>query len=179
MKIRELLAHLGHGGKHPVVDTVERIQGRERDLVFLSMTLSDPDLLAGESEFLFLPNRFNVAMTRARKKLVVISSPSFFRALPRHGARLADVNVLKRWYFSHRASAVDATDLARHALVALNGKRSEEEAATNHESASSITDTTTTKGNMNDAGSTSSPRSMTSRVTRHDDASVDARGIDD
>ncbi|MCA9320218.1 MAG: AAA family ATPase [Planctomycetes bacterium] len=126
VKIREYLAKVGLTGADPMVDTVERIQGQERDLVFLSMTLSDPEILAAEAGFLFLPNRFNVAITRARRKLVVVASPRFFRALPPSEAlggptpaTLDDLNVLKRWYFRQRASAVDATHEARCALKEL------------------------------------------------------------
>ncbi len=126
VKIREFLGRLGFHGPHPQVDTVERIQGQERDLVFLSMTLSDRDAMARGAEFLFLPNRFNVAITRARKKLVVTASPALFRALPRPEALvgaepplLHDLNVLKRWYFHHRTRAVDVTDRAFEALSEL------------------------------------------------------------
>ena len=126
VKIREFLGLLGFHGPHPQVDTVERIQGQERDLVFLSMTLSDRDAMARGAEFLFLPNRFNVAITRARKKLVVTASPALFRALPRPEALvgaepplLDDLNVLKRWYFRHRTRAVDVTDRAFDALSDL------------------------------------------------------------
>ncbi len=122
VKIRENLARLGHRGSHPVVDTVERIQGQERDLIILSMTLSDPDVMARELQFLFLPNRVNVSLTRARRKLVVIASFEFFRALPRPYALsaagpspLQSVNVLKRWYFRHKPFAKEATMMAAEA----------------------------------------------------------------
>lgn len=130
VRIAELVAGMGHVPS-PLIDTVERIQGQERDLIILSMTLSDPDVLAAESEFLFLPNRFNVAVTRARKKLIVIASPLFFRALPRHYAldgdatrQLVAMNVLKRWYLLHRSQSLDATLTAKEALR-LASSRSE------------------------------------------------------
>ena len=44
-------------------------QGQERDIVYISMTRSNPDNRIG---FLSDIRRMNVAMTRARKKLVVI-----------------------------------------------------------------------------------------------------------
>ena len=119
VKIREMLASRGLSGAHPMVDTVERIQGRERDLIILSMTLSDPDVLSAEADFLFLPHRFNVAITRARRKLIVVASARFFRTLPRPEALaargrspLTSLNVLKRWYFEHRSTAIDATTTA-------------------------------------------------------------------
>lgn len=47
------------------VDTVERFQGRERDVIFLSLTTSR------WSSFVFDPRRLNVALTRARYKVVI------------------------------------------------------------------------------------------------------------
>ena len=64
----------------PLVDTVERVQGAERDVILFGLTASDPDHLL--SEFLNSPNRLNVAMTRARTKLIIIGSRAFFSALP-------------------------------------------------------------------------------------------------
>jgi superfamily II DNA/RNA helicase/predicted RecB family nuclease len=64
----------------PLIDTVERVQGAERDVILFAFTTSDPDHTA--SEFLNNPNRFNVAITRARHKLIVIGSNAFFSAIP-------------------------------------------------------------------------------------------------
>ena len=60
----------------PVIDTVERLQGAEREVILFSVTTSDPD--QRENPFLNNPNRFNVAVTRARHKLVVVGSSAFF-----------------------------------------------------------------------------------------------------
>lgn len=70
----------------PVIDTVERLQGAERDVVLFSLTTSDPDHL--DSPFLNNPNRFNVAITRARHKLIVVGSRAFFALVPRTEAGL-------------------------------------------------------------------------------------------
>jgi predicted DNA helicase len=51
------------------VNTIDSFQGQERDIVYISMTRSNTD---GEIGFLSDIRRMNVAMTRARKKLVVI-----------------------------------------------------------------------------------------------------------
>jgi len=64
----------------PLVDTIERVQGAERDVIIFGVTSSDPDHLL--SEFLNSPNRLNVAMTRAKTKLIVIGSRAFFSAIP-------------------------------------------------------------------------------------------------
>lgn len=76
----------------PVIDTVERIQGQERELVVVSLVASDPDHLAGDAAaFFYSGNRLNVTITRARTKLIVVASPLAFTAFPKTLAGLADV----------------------------------------------------------------------------------------
>lgn len=72
--------------KYPKIDTVERMQGQEFDLVLFSATVSDRDSL--HSAFLKDYRRFNVAISRARKKFVFIASPLFFTSFPRTEAEL-------------------------------------------------------------------------------------------
>ncbi|HEU0055446.1 MAG TPA: AAA domain-containing protein, partial [Longimicrobium sp.] len=67
----------------PVVDTVERMQGNEREMVIVSYAVADREYAEREAEFLLDPNRFNVSITRARSKLVVFVSEEILRALPR------------------------------------------------------------------------------------------------
>ncbi len=54
-----------------VADTVERMQGQERELIILSLATGDPAFLGAVAPFFFQPQRLNVAMTRARTKLIV------------------------------------------------------------------------------------------------------------
>jgi hypothetical protein len=56
------------------VDTVERFQGQQRDIIIASYALGDPDQIAEEEEFLMSLNRFNVMASRARAKLIVLVS---------------------------------------------------------------------------------------------------------
>lgn len=60
------------------IDTVERIQGQERDIVIFSMATTDPIKAMQRAAFFFNPNRFNVAITRARKKRIVIGHKNLF-----------------------------------------------------------------------------------------------------
>ncbi|MCC6443760.1 MAG: PD-(D/E)XK nuclease family protein [Armatimonadetes bacterium] len=60
------------------VDTVERFQGDEREVVLISATESDPDYILSNAAFLFDPRRLTVAISRAKKKLIVVASRSVF-----------------------------------------------------------------------------------------------------
>jgi hypothetical protein len=63
------------------VDTVERFQGDEREVIIVSATASDPDYVLAEAEFLLNPNRLNVALSRPRQKLIVVASATVFKFL--------------------------------------------------------------------------------------------------
>lgn len=55
----------------PFVDTVDKIQGGERDTVIVSYGVSDAETAMAEAGFIFSRNRLNVSITRAKKKCVV------------------------------------------------------------------------------------------------------------
>ncbi|TDE11323.1 AAA domain-containing protein [Dyadobacter psychrotolerans] len=80
--LKEQLLHIPdlllHGNKISV-NTIDSFQGQERDIVYISMTRSNPE---GEIGFLSDIRRMNVAMTRARKKLVVIGDSATLSRLP-------------------------------------------------------------------------------------------------
>ena len=57
-----------------VVDTVERMQGQERDVVLVSFATASPKFAAQVADFLFQPQRLNVAVTRPRTKLILVGS---------------------------------------------------------------------------------------------------------
>ena len=73
---------LSQSGKDTRVDTVERYQGGEADFIIISSTVSDPDYVRSESEFLLNLNRINVAISRMKKKLVIVASRSIFEFMP-------------------------------------------------------------------------------------------------
>lgn len=101
----------GVSGPIPVVDTVERIQGQERDLVVVSLTASDPDHLAGDAAaFFYSGNRLNVTITRAKTKLIVVASPLAFEAFPKTREGLEDVERFRR--LRRQLPSIDATGRA-------------------------------------------------------------------
>lgn len=60
-------------------NTVDSFQGQERDIIYLSLTRSNDDQVIG---FLSDIRRMNVAMTRAKSKLVVIGDSATLSKLP-------------------------------------------------------------------------------------------------
>jgi len=108
--VRRGLAEAGARGPLPVIDTVERIQGQERDMVVVSMTASDPDHLAGDAgSFFYSASRLNVTLTRARTKLIIVASPLAFEALPRTFEGMRDVERFRRLRRALPAIEVAAT----------------------------------------------------------------------
>jgi len=72
-------AHLKDYANKITINTIDSFQGQERDIVYISMTRSNADSRIG---FLSDIRRMNVAMTRARKKLVVIGDSATLSQFP-------------------------------------------------------------------------------------------------
>ena len=60
------------------IDTVERFQGGERTVVLVSATESDRAYLLASCEFLLDPRRLTVALSRAKRKMILVASRSIF-----------------------------------------------------------------------------------------------------
>ena len=58
----------------PLVDTVERLQGQDVDLVILSFSVTDHEFYRQTMDFLLNRNRLNVMISRAKKKVVIVKS---------------------------------------------------------------------------------------------------------
>jgi len=58
----------------PIIDTVERLQGQDVDVIILSFSISDDAYYATQRSFLLNPNRLNVMISRAKQKVVIIKS---------------------------------------------------------------------------------------------------------
>jgi len=75
-KLQQIFSNTGVSSTaiRDAVDTVERFQGQQRDVIIASFALGDPDFIADEDEFLMSLNRFNVMASRARAKLILLIS---------------------------------------------------------------------------------------------------------
>lgn len=76
------------------VNTIDGFQGQERDIVYISMTRSNPDSKIG---FLSEIRRMNVAITRARKKLVIIGDSATLSQLPFYAGFISYAEVNKAY----------------------------------------------------------------------------------
>ena len=61
------------------VDTIERMQGQERDYVIFTLANSNPSEIEDRLEFFYSPNRLNVAITRAKTKCIVLANEKVFQ----------------------------------------------------------------------------------------------------
>ncbi|HLG77681.1 MAG TPA: AAA domain-containing protein [Ktedonobacteraceae bacterium] len=65
------------------VDTVDRFQGGERMVIIMSFaTTYQPAEESPRREFLINPNRLNVALTRAQRKLILVGNAAVLETLP-------------------------------------------------------------------------------------------------
>jgi hypothetical protein len=98
--IRTILTEQGFGTLErpmPLVDTVDKLQGQERDIVLVSYGVADEEYARAEGEFLLSSNRFNVAATRARHKLVVLCSDLLLDIVPTDRDVLLESMMLKEY----------------------------------------------------------------------------------
>ncbi|HYY99154.1 MAG TPA: AAA domain-containing protein, partial [Pyrinomonadaceae bacterium] len=81
----------------PLVDTVEKLQGKERQVILVSYGVADEEYAEAEAEFLLSRNRFNVAATRAERKLVVFCSDTVLDLVPTDRRVLLESMMLKEF----------------------------------------------------------------------------------
>lgn len=62
----------------PLVDTVERLQGQDVEMIIISFCTSSLDYFEANKNFLLNPNRLNVMISRAKRKVVILE-PDCFR----------------------------------------------------------------------------------------------------
>ena len=107
------------------VDTVERFQGQQRDIIIATFALGDPDSIGDEEEFLLSLNRFNVMASRARAKLIVLVSDEVSIHLARDPEVLRGSALLKRLvstYCDHAAELEIAYRSATGQTLSVGGR---------------------------------------------------------
>jgi hypothetical protein len=99
--IRQALARRGFDDGRtkpmPLVDTVEKMQGKEREVILVSYGVADEEYATAEAQFLLSRNRFNVAATRAERKLIVICSDTVLDVVPTDRRILLEAMMLKEF----------------------------------------------------------------------------------
>lgn len=74
--------------------TVDKCQGRDKDVILLSLVRSNSEAVAGT--LLHDWRRINVAITRAKRKLVLVGSQKTLRSVPQF-AQLLDLLQQHNW----------------------------------------------------------------------------------
>lgn len=87
-----LRRRLGSAGLDGVrVGTVDKFQGGQAPVVFISMTASSVDVVPRGISFLLNRNRLNVAVSRAQYAAVIVRSPTLTEYLPGTPAGLIEL----------------------------------------------------------------------------------------
>jgi len=94
-RLAQLAADLGLPGlAHVSVDTVERYQGSQRDVIVVSFCCHHEhqlELMVSPDETGQVDRKLNVALTRARQQLVLLGNEEILSRAPHHAALLARV----------------------------------------------------------------------------------------
>lgn len=60
--------------KQIAADTIDKMQGQEREVIIYSLVSGDMDYITEMAEFLYNPNKMNVAFSRAKSKLIIVGN---------------------------------------------------------------------------------------------------------
>ncbi|MCC6996189.1 MAG: TM0106 family RecB-like putative nuclease [Deltaproteobacteria bacterium] len=80
------------------IGTVDKFQGQEAPISIYSLTTSSADLAPRGLDFLYSPNRLNVATSRARALTIVVASPALLDPTCKTIAQMILVNALCRFH---------------------------------------------------------------------------------
>jgi hypothetical protein len=110
--IRNLLIEAGlPRDPPPFVDTVDRFQGQERDLIIASYSVADKDYVAKEAKFILESRRFNVTLTRARSKFIMLVSDAILHCLPEDAEIAEDAVYLQMFPYDYCTDLDERLDL--------------------------------------------------------------------
>ncbi len=91
-------------GPQAHVGSVDKFQGQEAPIVFLSLCASDANDSPRGIDFLFDPNRLNVALSRAQTLAIVVGNPALGQTQVNHVDQLKKVNLLNAIMHEHSAT---------------------------------------------------------------------------
>ena len=94
------------------VETVNRFQGGEADVMLLSGTVSDPQYISDESEFLLSENRINVSLSRHKEKLIMLVPRSILGFIPQDVDLYDEARI---WKLLSKISGESPTEIAQNA----------------------------------------------------------------
>ncbi|HLX33704.1 MAG TPA: TM0106 family RecB-like putative nuclease [Candidatus Limnocylindrales bacterium] len=106
-RISQALAQAGHPNGR--VGTVDKFQGQEAPISIYAMATSSPEEAPRGMEFLYSPNRLNVATSRARCVAIVMASPELIRVQSRTPRQIQLANALCRFVEIAAEQAAEAT----------------------------------------------------------------------
>ena len=85
------------GTENIIIDTVERFQGSQRDVIFYGTTISSPQMmeilsvLSEDENGTPIDRKLNVAVTRARRQMFVLGVPEALEASPLYSALMREL----------------------------------------------------------------------------------------
>ena len=68
--------------EHIKADTIDKMQGQEREVIIYSLVSGDLDYMTEMADFLYNPNKMNVAFSRAKSKLIIVGNVEQLRKIP-------------------------------------------------------------------------------------------------
>ena len=79
------------------VGTVDKFQGQEAPIVIYSVATSSPEEAPRGMEFLYSPNRFNVAVSRAKALFILVGNEKIFEPECKNPAQIKLANPFCRY----------------------------------------------------------------------------------
>lgn len=65
------------------IDTIDKMQGQEREIIFLTLVSGDIEYMTEMADFLYNPNKLNVAFSRAKSKLIIVGNMETLKEIDR------------------------------------------------------------------------------------------------
>jgi superfamily I DNA and/or RNA helicase len=80
-----------------IIDTVERFQGSQRDIILYGTTISNPSMMeilsvtTTDTKGTLIDRKLNVAVTRARRQMFIFGVPEALQASPLYSALMKEM----------------------------------------------------------------------------------------